>query len=246
MRSKEAFLNALQQGIAVLAESEQKDILAEYAQHIELKMSGGLTEEEAVQDFGDVQQLIAEILEAYHVNPAYASGDHEQPNACASMGQRLTDLGRWIQSGIRERAKFKQFCAQMPEGTMSTEEHSQGPCRGDQSSRTFRKVRRTAVRGLKFGGWFVWNAAVLLCAIPVALTGMISLLLLGVVVVWLSQGMPLVGAFLFCVGALAACVGILGLGKNAIWHRHRTVREGTERIAAGEDQTEKEVLDHVE
>ena len=44
MNSKESFLNALQQGIAVLAEAEQQDILEEYAQHIEIKMSGGLTE----------------------------------------------------------------------------------------------------------------------------------------------------------------------------------------------------------
>ena len=64
MKSKEAFLEALQQGIAVLAESEQQDILEEYAQHIEMKQSGGLTEEEAIQDFGDIHQLIAEILEA--------------------------------------------------------------------------------------------------------------------------------------------------------------------------------------
>ena len=69
MKNKESFLKELQNGLAVLAESEQQDILAEYAQHIDMRIAGGLTEEEAIQDFGDIHQLTAEILAAYHVNP---------------------------------------------------------------------------------------------------------------------------------------------------------------------------------
>lgn len=72
MKNKESFLKELQNGLAVLAESEQQDILAEYAQHIDMRIAGGLTEEEAIQDFGDIHQLTAEILAAYHVNPAYS------------------------------------------------------------------------------------------------------------------------------------------------------------------------------
>ena len=52
MKNKESFLKELQNGLAVLAESEQQDILAEYAQHIDMRIAGGLTEEEAIQDFG--------------------------------------------------------------------------------------------------------------------------------------------------------------------------------------------------
>ena len=64
--NKESFLKELQSGLAVLAESEQQDILAEYAQHIDMRMASGLTEEEAIRDFGDIRQLTAEILAAYH------------------------------------------------------------------------------------------------------------------------------------------------------------------------------------
>ena len=56
MKNKESFLKELQNGLAVLAESEQQDILAEYAQHIDMRIAGGLTEEEAIQDFGDIHQ----------------------------------------------------------------------------------------------------------------------------------------------------------------------------------------------
>ena len=60
------------------------------------------------------------------------------------------------------------------------------------------------------------------CALPVLCMGIAALVLMGVTMVWMSQGMPLVGAFLCSVGGLATCVGVLGLGRNLIWHRRRT------------------------
>lgn len=71
MMNKESFLKELQARIAVLEDAEQQDILAEYAQHIDLRVAGGLTEEAAIQDFGNPDQLAAEILEAYHVKPSF-------------------------------------------------------------------------------------------------------------------------------------------------------------------------------
>ena len=71
MNDKELFLEELQSRLAVLQEAERRDILDEYAQHIELRVAGGLTEAEAIRDFGDLDQLTAEILEAYHVDPAF-------------------------------------------------------------------------------------------------------------------------------------------------------------------------------
>ena len=41
MKNKESFLKELQNGLAVLAESEQQDILAEYAQHIDMRIGWG-------------------------------------------------------------------------------------------------------------------------------------------------------------------------------------------------------------
>ncbi|MDO4314570.1 MAG: DUF1700 domain-containing protein [Oscillospiraceae bacterium] len=71
MKNKESFLKELQGRLAVLEEAEQQDILAEYAQHIDLRVESGLTEEAAIRDFGDMDQLAAEILGAYHVKAAY-------------------------------------------------------------------------------------------------------------------------------------------------------------------------------
>ncbi len=69
--NKDNFLKELGKHLAILESSEQADILGEYSQHIDIKISNGLSEEEATRDFGSVSELAAEILEAYHVNPEY-------------------------------------------------------------------------------------------------------------------------------------------------------------------------------
>ena len=62
--NKEGFLKELESHLRVLDDKEQQDILDEYAQHIDLKMKSGLSEEEAIRDFGNIGELAADILEA--------------------------------------------------------------------------------------------------------------------------------------------------------------------------------------
>lgn len=69
--NKSEFLNELEKRIRVLEKDEIKDILAEYSQHIEMRIESGLSEADAIKDFGSIDELTAEILEAYHVNPEY-------------------------------------------------------------------------------------------------------------------------------------------------------------------------------
>lgn len=69
--SKEKFLLELREYLSILENQEQEDILAEYAQHIDMKMGKGLSEEEAIRDFGPMEELAAQILEAYHVKPEF-------------------------------------------------------------------------------------------------------------------------------------------------------------------------------
>lgn len=69
--NKDRFLAELREYLSILEKQEQEDILEEYAQHIDMKIQKGLSEEEVIGDFGSVEQLAAEILEAYHVNPEF-------------------------------------------------------------------------------------------------------------------------------------------------------------------------------
>lgn len=72
--TKNEFLNLLEQRLMVLNDDERADLLSEYEQHIEMKIQSGLSEEEAIADFGEPEELIKELLEAYHLNTDY------QPN----------------------------------------------------------------------------------------------------------------------------------------------------------------------
>lgn len=49
---KQEFLEELKGYLKVLQDEEQEDILDEYSQHIEMKKERGLSEEEAIRDFG--------------------------------------------------------------------------------------------------------------------------------------------------------------------------------------------------
>ena len=57
--NKESFLKGLSERLQVLNEQERQDLLEEYEQHIDLKIENGLSEEEAVRDFGTPEQLCA-------------------------------------------------------------------------------------------------------------------------------------------------------------------------------------------
>lgn len=138
--SKEAFLTELAGHLKVLEEREQQDILDEYAQHIDMKIQNGMSEEEAIGDFGPVKELAAEILEAYHVNPEYGDSsrrgkiDFESAASTAEQGIRSAGgflkkagkkLGQWISEvcawiGKPFHRKSMGKPVEQPEGAEST------------------------------------------------------------------------------------------------------------------------------
>jgi|GEM_PF-5844931 len=67
--NKKEFVAFLKQRLSVLEEKEIYEIIDEYVQHIEMKVDNGQTEEEAIKDFGNLNEFVDEILSAYHVNP---------------------------------------------------------------------------------------------------------------------------------------------------------------------------------
>lgn len=65
------FIAELNERLAVLTDEERRDILNEYEQHIDMKAASGISEEEVIADFGRIEDLTANILEAYHVRADY-------------------------------------------------------------------------------------------------------------------------------------------------------------------------------
>lgn len=277
MKNKESFLKELQSRLAVLEEAEQQDILAEYAQHIDLRVDGGLSEEEAVQDFGDIDQLAAEILSAYHVKATYQAPKEKKrlPSPWSAMRRGIANMtaffrriGGGVAGGFRKlwkavavwpewvEARFglnKDFFEEPGAETEETapaavESTAAAECVAEEVSpypgetenkeaveavkekketvwtavgNFFRRLCHGLRRLCRNAAWLVWNLFLLLCALPFVGLGLLALVCLGMLVVLLVQGYPLAGVTLCCLGGVACCVGILGLGSGLIWHRAR-------------------------
>ena len=107
--NKKEFLDELEKKIRVLDKKEISDILDEYSQHIDMRMESGLSEDEAIKDFGDMDELAAEILEAYHVDPEYDSAGKQD-----GIGKKAEALAGEITSTVKGPLKrFFIKCKEM-------------------------------------------------------------------------------------------------------------------------------------
>lgn len=101
---KDKFLKELEKKLKVLAIEEQKDILDEYRDIIEQKVEHGKTEEEAVEDFGDLNELSKEILSAYKINP-----DYNKDEPISESAQKLgKDFDTFIKKCANKVAEFSK------------------------------------------------------------------------------------------------------------------------------------------
>lgn len=73
--NKRKFLKELEKRLEILTKTEKEDIINEYRDIIEEKVKHGKTEEEAVKEFGSINELSKEILSAYKINPEYQEDD---------------------------------------------------------------------------------------------------------------------------------------------------------------------------
>ena len=91
--NKEEFLKKLKRELSILNDKEKEDIIGEYKDTIEEKVKHGQSEEDAVKDFGDLDELVSEILAAYKINPKY---NHKEEGSFSKMteeGEKLIKKG---------------------------------------------------------------------------------------------------------------------------------------------------------
>ncbi|GEM_PF-4839329 len=94
--NKSEFLKYLEKRLSVLNKKEREDIIQEYSQHIDMKVKSGLTEYEAIKDFGDLKAFVDEILEAYNIDPGYEEEGYNAENNVINKAKR----------GLRSAAEF--------------------------------------------------------------------------------------------------------------------------------------------
>lgn len=71
--TKKQFLSTLRNKLQILNDQEIEDIIEEYENHINCKMKDGKTEKEAIKDFGNIDELVKEILSAYKISDHYST-----------------------------------------------------------------------------------------------------------------------------------------------------------------------------
>lgn len=76
--NKEQFVSALHKKLQVIEANERQDIIDEYINHIDMKMQEGKSEEEAIEDFGDIDELVKDILDAYKINTNNQKVDYDE------------------------------------------------------------------------------------------------------------------------------------------------------------------------
>lgn len=261
--NKQDFLKELQSRIRILEEAEQQDILAEYAQHIDLRMAGGLSEEAAIQDFGNPDELAAEILEAYHVDPSRLSSPTQPKQAAqvlrrsaAGIRDRICRLGRGISEGLRRcgrgvAAWWRRRGQQLRSLTHRTRRPKNTAKEASSMSHAPRS-RAVLARMKQAGRWLghllaalgrlAWNLVMLALILPFAGAGLLTLLGIGLLTVLLGQGYPLAGPLLCGVGLVLCCAALVGLGVTLF--RRRSGNDQGETTAACTSEPEEEGLIH--
>lgn len=89
--TRKQFLKLLEEKLNVLDEQERQDILNEYEATIDEKVKAGKTVKEAINDFGDIDELASETLKAYRINPDYNKNEDKIEKTIKSAANKLAD-----------------------------------------------------------------------------------------------------------------------------------------------------------
>lgn len=107
--NKKEFIKELETRLEVLDEQEIKDIVNEYKDIIDEKVKNGKTEEEAVSEFGSLDELTSEILKAYKINPKFSNNRDGFKDASKNFegwiketAQSLSDTAKGIYSNLKK------------------------------------------------------------------------------------------------------------------------------------------------
>lgn len=221
---KREFLKELGKYLEILEEQEQQDILNEYSQHIEMKMKKGMSEEEAIEDFGDLEVLAAEILSAYHIKlQEKAVGEH---NSVQKMTERGKECVRNISAAARGaggrlwkgmkwlvKTPYAALCSlwkKMPK--IEKREKKQGDNHSMEKYGFMKGIKNFIVRTWDFCvsavSWcIIWafNLALMFLAMVAGIMAILCLFGFGLLFVLMLAGYPFIGVTLACLGGLIMC-----------------------------------------
>lgn len=179
---KKEFLKELEDRLQMLNEKERKDMIEEYSQHISMRMESGMKEEEAIDDFGNIDDLIAEILDAYHLDPEYEVKNKRKKKS------KERDLKK--NKRVETMERFKKN-------------------RGETIENIADKARKTSGSAISWSWdkakkiFLIFVKVVLIClVVPAAFFDVAGLVGLGTLSVMAFQGYPVIGCVIVALGAV--------------------------------------------
>ena len=223
--NKSEFLSELEKRIRVLDKSEIKDILAEYSQHIDMEISNGQTEDEAIKSFGSIDELTSEILVAYHVNPEYeydaeiseiidSDNIENKSKEKKAFSEAKESLKEWKKKLHDKRLAKKAIREEQKalKKEKSKEEFDEFIEKGKNNGKLVGKSVGNGVKTLTSKIWTLCKwIFVILCIIPDAALAVISIFGIGILVVLMFQGYPVIGVLIALIGMAIASVAFGGL-----------------------------------
>lgn len=219
--TKVEFLKHLEKLLHVLNEKERTDILNEYTQHIDFKMeSSRLSEEAAIKDFGDINELACEILDAYNVNPNYKKMAITKFNFSwkklwldtSNIFKHMREIYKKICSSINSRRdkimnKIKlAIKAISKDSSVNLEKKKEE--RPKMEVKAGFKVFRDYITQVLY---FLWKMFVVICLLPVVVWEFILVIGFGIFVVLAFIGYPVIGFTLIIVGLLMCTTAVIWL-----------------------------------
>lgn len=219
--NKSDFLGKLRQSVCMLEDSEQADIINEYAQHIDMKVQSGMTEAEAIADFGPIDELVSEVLAAYHVKAPEAKP--------VSASQSFMENGKKMASAAADATK---------KGTEKVTAAASSAVKkgGEKAASCWKKLDELPVpKSPKLGAWqacknivltcarWLWNLCVACLALGCLAAAICAIASFGFCVVLLCQGYPLGGIALAFFGGSVASVCLTLLVARLLWLKRERV-----------------------
>lgn len=221
---KREFLKELGNYLNILEEQEQQDILNEYSQHIEMKMEKGMSEEEAIEDFGNLEVLASEILSAYHIKlQEKAVGEHHGIHMVIKKGKQWgKDATALAREGGHRLWKGLKWLVKTPVAAVCSlwrkllrfkkKEKKQGDSYYMERYSFVKGIKNFIVNVCQFfvracfwcARW-AFNLMILFIAAIAGIMALMCLFGFGVLFVLLLAGYPLIGITLACFGGLIMC-----------------------------------------
>lgn len=230
--NKEEFITQLKQSINILDDQEQQYFVEEYTQHIDMKMSQGMSEEEAVKEIGSIEELSKEILESYHVK---TDRTESKPVKNVDYGKFFDKVKAQVDKIYEKIASGCKKLASKVKGLFTRHKRKEGERMEEAERREDGQERRTEREttgtpgfvfrlGRMISGFFhfcgrvirkcfyialwflvaLWNCFAVFCGLIGIFMLIICVFLLGMFVVMLVQGYPFAGLTIATLGATIA------------------------------------------